>query len=644
MKARLKFEKRRMRTADLGAEASVPDLLGELILQNHLPFDLGEEEEIYEGYGRIPNAYPYRQYNTYTRKLKERSVQTAVLENTYLRAVFLPEYGGRLWELWDKESGQNLLYTNDVIRFSNLAVRNAWFSGGVEWNIGVIGHSPLTTEPLYTAVLENESGTEILRMYEYERIRGVVYQMDFWLEDEERFLNCRMRITNASSEVIPMYWWSNMAVPEYDGGRVLVPAKEAFTYQEGKVFKTGIPLVNGIDVTDYKKIPSSVDYFFDIPEEEPKYVANVDREGFGLLQISTRRLRSRKLFSWGNGEASDHWQEFLTDRAGRYVEIQAGLGKTQYGCIPMAPHTAWEWMEQYGSIRVEKEVMELPHLERCQRVTDTLQKAGMFECLEKRLQETKSMAKTSAESVFPGRGYGALREDRDWPGNLHLTFRLQEPGLLEWQEFLKSGKLKEPDVKERPAEFCAQAKDIPALVRCVETSGKNNWYAWYQLGLARYADGQHEKAKEAFQKCCGCRENPWGLHGLSCAHLVLGEQKAAGETAFQALSMRKEDVSFQKEGFKILYLSRAYQTLCEAYEGLEKEQKAVGKLKFYYISALYELGDFEKAYRLLEEGGGLEIEDIREGEDSIAQLYTSLYEKIEGRPGKVPYKYQFKAY
>ena len=43
-------------------------------------------------------------------------------------------------------------------------------------------------------------------------------------------------------------------------------------------------------------------------------------------------------------------KEFLTKDAGRYVEIQAGLGKTQYGCIPMAPHTAWEWMECYGGI------------------------------------------------------------------------------------------------------------------------------------------------------------------------------------------------------------------------------------------------------------------------------------------------------
>ena len=339
----------KIRAASLGEQSSVPDLLGEMIHQNHLKFRLEENDEIYEGYGRRANAYPYRQYNGYKRELSEKEVRTAVLENDYLRAVFLPGYGGRLWQLWDKKADRNLLYTNDVLQFSNLAVRNAWFSGGVEWNIGVIGHTPLTTEPLYTAETELENGVPVLRMYEYERIRRVPYQMDFWLEEDSPFLNCRMRIANESNEVLPMYWWSNIAVEEYDNGRIIVPAEEAYTFADGTVVKTPLPVVNGSDITDYKRIEKSTDYFFKIAEKSPKYIANIDETGYGLLHISTSRLRSRKLFSWGNNDASDRWQEFLTDKAGRYIEIQAGLAKTQYGCIPMAPHTAWEWMERYGA-------------------------------------------------------------------------------------------------------------------------------------------------------------------------------------------------------------------------------------------------------------------------------------------------------
>ena len=131
----------------------MPDLVGGLILQNKLEFYLDEDDELFEGYGRWQTSYPYRQYTCYSRELRETEVKTAVLENDYLKAVFLPEYGGRLWSLTDKEQGRELLYTNDVLRFSNLAVRNAWFSGGVEWNLGVIGHTPLTCL-LYTSTLK----------------------------------------------------------------------------------------------------------------------------------------------------------------------------------------------------------------------------------------------------------------------------------------------------------------------------------------------------------------------------------------------------------------------------------------------------------------------------------------------------------
>ena len=109
MSTELKMEQKRMKAAPLGEGCSVPDLSGEDIWQNQLQFCL-DEEEVYGGYGVIKSAYPYRQQNDYTRELQDREVQTIILENRYLKAVFLPEYGGRLWELWDKETGKSVIY------------------------------------------------------------------------------------------------------------------------------------------------------------------------------------------------------------------------------------------------------------------------------------------------------------------------------------------------------------------------------------------------------------------------------------------------------------------------------------------------------------------------------------------------------
>lgn len=117
MKPDLKFETLRVKMSCLGESSSVPDMAGSRILQNDLTFYLDENDEIFEAYGKRTNSYPYRQYTVYDRKLEERQIETAVLENDYIKAVFLPSLGGRLWSLTDKKAGKNLLYTNDVIRF-----------------------------------------------------------------------------------------------------------------------------------------------------------------------------------------------------------------------------------------------------------------------------------------------------------------------------------------------------------------------------------------------------------------------------------------------------------------------------------------------------------------------------------------------
>ena len=66
-------------------------------------------------------------------------------------------------------------------------------------------------------------------------------------------LKCRMRIVNESTEVIPMYWWSNMAVPEYEQGHITVPASEAYAGTGVECRKVSLPEVDGVDVSDYQK-------------------------------------------------------------------------------------------------------------------------------------------------------------------------------------------------------------------------------------------------------------------------------------------------------------------------------------------------------------------------------------------------------
>lgn len=636
----LTFQKIKLPMAGRGQESSLPDLLGISVLQNELKFDLDEHDEIYEGYGRTQNMYPYRQYDNYCRDLKTVTTEAAILENDFLKAVFLTEYGGRLWELWDKKRGKNLLYTNDVLRFSNLASRNAWFSGGVEWNIGVIGHCPFTTEALHIAKTQTPEGFPVLRMYQYERIRKVTWQMDFWL-NEDPHLNCAMRIYNENTEVIPMYWWSNIAVPEHDGGRVIVPAHSAYTNAHGLVYKVNIPFVDGIDITDYQKIPYSVDYFFDIPENAPKYIANVDADGYGLLHISSARLRSRKLFSWGHQTASVHWQQFLTDHQGPYIEIQAGLGKTQYGCIPMAPHTTWEWTERYGAVQIPPEDLKISHADREKHLTDAILSRNIAEELEALSRQGSCFAKKEACLIRSGRQHGALAATGK--NTAHLRFDLDSESLLKWQSFFQNGILHEPAPDARPDEFMIGAEHVEFMERaCRKKENENNWYAYYHLGLGYFEKSDFIRAIHALERSDALVPNPWARHALSCAHYKLNNHDESVKNILEGMRMCQSDISYLKEGFRILMQNEAFHAICNFYKTLDRKLKEISKLKYYYIAALAKTGKGEAALSLLEKNGGIVMEDTREGENSLQELWEELNQRVSKGTGAVPYIYNFR--
>lgn len=648
MKPQLRTEEREFQMGTLGQASGVPDLFGDIILQNNLEFHLEEEDEIYEGYGRKTTSYPYRQQNCYERKLSSKKMKLYVLENQYLKAVFLPELGGRLWELTDKNTGKNLLYTNDVIRFSNLAIRNAWFSGGVEWNLGIIGHTPFTCEPLYCVSHTDQSGNPVLRMYEYEQVRKVEYQIDFWLGEEDRFLNCRMRVVNHTSEVTPMYWWSNIAAPEYKGGRIAVPAKQAFTSARGTVYKVDIPMVSGVDVTTYGDIPNQVDYFFDIPSHSPKYIANIDAAGYGLLHMSTARLRSRKLFTWGHNQGSDRWQEFLTEDAGPYVEIQAGLGKTQYGCIPMAPHTAWEWMEQYGPIQIEEQLLSKEYEEFCGEVTSQVVQIQKDLDLNKRLSDTKEMAKTKGKLLSEGSKTGAFENAcRRFSGERllseHLCYGEMTSAQKRWIQFLETGTLHEPAPEEEPDLFTYEEVIFQRLSETIHSINEKNWYAHYHLGLYYFQKGWLEKAEAEWKWSLKERENPWAYHAMAILELRKGDNKVAKEMIMAGITCLNTNVSYVKEAYKILRKVEAYEDILLLYPKFSSEVQKEGRIYYDYICALAYTGHEEEAFGLLTEGEGYLLADIREGEDSIGRLWHMLYQKVHHVEADIPKYFDFEA-
>ncbi len=303
---------------------------------------------------------PYGMQDQYTRERTLTNFQAVVLENQFLRATFLPELGGRLVSLFDYAHDRELLFFNPVFQPANLAIRNAWFAGGIEWNIGQFGHTFLTCSPVFAAEIPGLDGEPGLRLYEYERCKSLFWQIDFYLPEGSPALIAFTRVVNPNAEPVPMYWWTNIAVPELKGQRVLAPAKKAiFMHAPGSGNGFGysdlpkLPSLKGRDGTYSLNYPFANEFFFQCDQAEMPWEAALGPDGYGLVEASTARLRYRKMFCWGDHPGGRHWQSFLSQPGMAYLEIQAGLAPTQLHGLVMPGKTAWDWTEVFGALQVD---------------------------------------------------------------------------------------------------------------------------------------------------------------------------------------------------------------------------------------------------------------------------------------------------
>ena len=344
----------RLPAAELGPENPLPPLD-----RPRLQPVLSGKPEFDPEAGYVPDYLPYPIQDGYTRQRQPRDLKVAVLENEMLRAMFLLDYGGRMWSLLHKPSGRELLYVNPMFQPANLAMRNAWFSGGVEWNMGVIAHTPFTCSPMFAARISTPDGTPVLRLYEWERIRCAPYQIDAYLPNGSPVLYVHVKLVNPFDHALPMYWWSNIAVSEREDVRVIVPAAEAYQYALSvENLKTvAIPMVDGRDISYTTNGQRAADYFFLIPPRQRPWISTLDGEGKGLIQTSTAVLRGRKLFLWGTGQGGTRWQEWLSGPNRNYLEVQAGLAPTQLEYALLPAQSELSWLEAYGLMEADPAVV-----------------------------------------------------------------------------------------------------------------------------------------------------------------------------------------------------------------------------------------------------------------------------------------------
>lgn len=611
----------KIKASILGEPSKFPAIGKTINVQNAVDSELDDSAGLFLGYGYRYNAYPYTLQNCYG---EEGIIETPVviLENDFMRAVFLLDYGARLWELWDKTENRNLVYTNDCIKLRNLAIRNAWFSGGIEWNMGCIGHTVFGMEKIYCERLYDEKLGDVLRFYEFERVRECTYQMDFWLDRKSPKLYARMRIVNTSADTKPMYWWTNIASPYYEDGRIVVNADSAYKSDEnGKIVKKSVPLDDGVNVFAYENIPIACDYFFKI-DDECKYIANFDKNGRGLLQFSTPVQKSRKLFTWGNQNVSENWQKLLTDHAPKYLEIQAGITQTQYECIPMPQKTAWEWLEVYCGIELENYSPEGDyriHQKMCNEKAAAHYKNTDLASL---LKETKKLAHQKGILMQEGSGFGYLHNQiSSEKTESHLQFK-ESREILELMDLVQKGDFAEKNPIERPYAFASGKGMIGLLRKAVKEHNGENWYTLYQLALALLDAEQPFEAGYYARKSLQKSANAFTYH-LNAFILAEQNDEKYIDCVKKAVDCT-QDYDMICSLLRLMIEKKNFAAVTELYEKLENSLKNRTRLRLYAAYSYAENNELKKAKEMFANGENIVPEDIREGESMVDELWLKL--------------------
>lgn len=630
-----------MPAADVGPEDPLPQI--EAARDLHAVAELpGIPDEMRHNiaYGHLPGVLPYTIQNGYNRDRKPRAFRAVVLENEHLRATFLPEVGGRLWSLFHKPSGRELLTVNPVFQPANLALRNAWFSGGVEWNIGTIGHTPTTCSPLFAARAARPDGTPVLRMWEFERMRGVWFQIDAYLPDGSEMLRVHVRIVNPHQHDTPMYWWSNIAVPEEAGKRVIVPAESAYRFgYTGRLDVVPVPAFDDTDRTYTTISRRAIDYFFhvDVDAGRRPWITALDHAGAGLVQVSTQRLKGRKLFLWGTGSGGARWQEFLAPGGAPYLEIQAGLARTQLEHVRMPANTTWSWLEGYGLMQADPKIVHGADWSAAQNtIESSLQKTAPRTAWEAEHADASAwLDAPPLEIIQRGSGWGALENMRRAAsgeaslGSTGAPFSAVSLDVQQqpWVQLLHDRAFPSANTANPPIGFQIQENWLAQLEEAVAGAAQDNWFAWLHLGIMRNYAGNTDGARAAWKRSIELVPNAWAYRNLA----VIDDDISAYLTAHQ-LSPHTRTLTI--EACRALWKAGRTDDCLQLIDGLPEAERSIGRIRLYEGLAALAAGQLTRVRAVLDTN--FVVDDLREGDTPLSDLWFGYYEQSIARDTGIP--------
>lgn len=297
------------------------------------------DHRVYQGSsGKI---YPLPFTEHVSEKAAPHDWKAVHLENEYVRLVVLPELGGRIHIGYDKTTGYDFFYRNNVIKPALVGLAGPWISGGVEFNWPQ-HHRPATYLPVETTIEQGDDGSVTVWCHDHEPFARMSAQHGIRLHANSSVVELVARLHNRTDDRQSFLWWANVAARVHDDYQSFFPEDVRYVADHARRALTAFPNADrpyygvdypslaaehpGADRLDwYRNIPVPTSYM--IVDSQQDFFGGYDhRAGAGFVHWAERRVSpGKKQWTWGDAPFGHAWDAQLTDDDGPYVELMAGV-------------------------------------------------------------------------------------------------------------------------------------------------------------------------------------------------------------------------------------------------------------------------------------------------------------------------------
>ena len=295
----------------------------------------------------VTGMYPF---TTYLMPFKPdspqpRTYRAIFVENEYLKLTYIPEFGGRIFSLYDKLRGREIFYRNDVIKPAPYNPRLSWPQSGLELTGPHDLHMlTLHGEPFWAnQIVRRDDGAVSLVLGEIDPVYGMKVNLTATLHPGIAALEIGVSCYNGRDARMPQMLWINTAISATPKTRFIYPMTRTVGHTTADI--ADWPLYNGVDLSWDRNNQHMLGVFGIDIYDNFQGAYQFDRD-YGIFRYADRRIvQGMKLWTFGYGEGAKNHERGYTDSAGPYVELQSGRYVWDGHYEWVAPHKTESWSE-----------------------------------------------------------------------------------------------------------------------------------------------------------------------------------------------------------------------------------------------------------------------------------------------------------